>query len=74
VKIPRYIDEQFWGEDRSSELPFIYNDSVRLKYQGSELCGAIVSIVRFVDQPKYLIELTDGSEVQATADQLFLLK
>jgi hypothetical protein len=73
VTIPERVDSSFWTKERSQELPFVHEDSVRVTTTDGEKIGSVVFIAQYQDAPIYFVELADGSGVNVTASQLTLI-
>ncbi len=64
-------EEKAWFSGRNPVgVRFSLNQGVQLKLRGREERGAVVSLLRVHPTPQYLIELSDGGEIEAFQNQL----
>lgn len=65
MKIPREIEDQFFAGQASDKTKFGINASVSIlsgPHKGGQ--GAVISIVSIQPETKYIVELSNGPEVQ----------
>ncbi|ELH4920392.1 hypothetical protein Q9Y15_004260 [Vibrio vulnificus] len=74
MSFKKVIEDQFYNECRSDELPFVINDAVKIV--AGEFANRVGSVVSFNQLDGYLefvVELGDGSgDVKAKASEMQL--
>ena len=65
MKVPREIEDKFFAGQRTEKTKFGINASVSILRGPNEgERGSVISVLSVEPQPRYLVELSNGSDTQ----------